>query len=69
MAYVKVRFSCKTNGATAGLVLPYDKVSHATISELSRFFPYSEAPKMKRLELSPQYATQEEAFAHTFEQE
>ena len=63
--FVKVRF---TNGAesTAGLIMPYDKVKHSTITELSRAFPYSEAPKMKRLDISPAYETWEEAFNHKF---
>lgn len=64
--FVKIRFTGPA-GATAGIILPYAKVSHATISELSRHFPMSEANKMRRLDISPQYALWDDAFTHQFE--
>lgn len=63
--YVKVRFT-GPSGHTAGIILPYARVSHATITELSRYFPMSEAGKMHRLEISPQYQLWDDAFAHEF---
>ena len=63
--YVKVRF---TNGteSTAGLVLDYEKVRDATVSELSKYFPMSEANKMHKVIMSHPYDTWLDAFNHQF---
>lgn len=65
--YRKVRFYSPTNGSTAGLVLETEKLAQMSIPEISRFFPYSEAIKMQRIQLSHEYETYEEAFLHSFE--
>jgi hypothetical protein len=62
--YVKFRFTSR-NGATAGLVIESDRFQRTSMTNLSRFFPYSEAQFMARLEVSPEYPTWEEAFNHT----
>jgi len=62
--YHKVRF-IGDNKYTAGLVVT-EAQARLPITELSRFFPYSEFPKMTRLEISPAYETWEQAFAHEF---
>lgn len=64
--FVKVRFYSRSHGATAGLIFRASDVRTMTIGEISRRFPYSEAPKMHRLEVSPEYCTWDEAFAHIF---
>ena len=64
--FIKFRFSSKTNGATAGLILTHDQFHANSITSLSRLFPMSEATKMERLEHSKPYDTWEEAFDHTF---
>ena len=64
--YQKIRFTSR-NGSTAGLVFDSFKIEHSSVSELSRFFPYSEASKMARIQVSPEFDTWEEAFNFTFE--
>lgn len=64
-AYRKFRFTSNA-GATAGLVIESDRFERTSITDLSRFFPYSEARFMARLEVSPEYPTWEAAFNHTF---
>ncbi len=63
--YRKFRFTSR-NGATAGLVIESDRFERMSITDLSRFFPYSEAQFMARLEVSPEYPTWEDAFNHSF---
>lgn len=63
--YLKFRFtSCQ--GCTAGLVIESDKFSNLSITELSRFFPYSESRFMARLEVSPKFPSWEAAFNFQF---
>lgn len=64
--FVKVRFSSKKHGATAGLVMPTITYVELSVSELSRKWPYSEALKMETVEASKPYDTWEQAFAHEF---
>ena len=66
MTFVKVRFTSKTNGSTAGLILTLDKFKKMSITDISRMFPYSESCKMAWLEVSNQYSTWDMAFAHDF---
>lgn len=63
--YRKFRFTSNA-GSTAGLVIESDRFERTSITDLSRFFPYSEARFMARLEVSPEYPTWEDAFNHTF---
>lgn len=65
MTYQKVRFSSPT-GATAGLVLRTADLRNKTVADISRLFSYSEARFMRRLEVSPEFATWAEAFGHDF---
>lgn len=65
--FIKVRFSSKEYGATAGLVLDFDRYDSMTIPEFSRLFPYSESMKMKTLEKSPVFNAWDEAFDYDFE--
>jgi hypothetical protein len=67
MAYIKARFTSKSNGSTAGLIIEADKLYKMPITEFSRLFPVYEASKMDRTELSPEYDTWEEAFLHNFD--
>lgn len=62
--YQKIRFTSKTNGATAGLVVGTDR--DMSIPALSRLFPMYEARKMERFEASPEFATWEAAFNYVF---
>jgi len=64
--YVKIAFR---HGAeqTAGLVVPFEEYKTASLSRLSRLFPYWEARKMRDLLVSPQFPTFEEAFGFSFE--
>lgn len=64
--YQKIRFTSR-NGSTAGLVFDSLKIERSSVSELSRFFPYSEASKMARIQVSPKFNTWEEAFEYQFE--
>jgi len=66
MKYRKVRFFSPEHGATAGIVLPAEKVKHSTIPELSDYFPMFEAMKMQRLELSPEFDSFDAAFFYEF---
>jgi len=63
--YVKFRF-VSDEGATAGVVMAESSYRAASISDLSRLFPYSEARFMRRLEVSPAYDLWDRAFAHDF---
>jgi hypothetical protein len=67
MSYIKARFTSKSNGSTAGLVIEADKLYRTPLTELSRLFPVSEASKMERTELSPEFDSFEEAFLHNFD--
>lgn len=67
MPFVKIRFTSVRHGATAGLVIPSKQLADSTVAELSRLYPCSEASKMERLEISIEYATQEDALQHLFE--
>jgi len=69
MTYIKARFTSKNNGSTAGLVLESQKFYALSLTAFSRMFPYSEAVKMERTQVSPEYGTWDEAFAHSFEKE
>lgn len=69
MAYVKFRFTSKSNGATAGLVLASDKFREKSITDLSRMFPMFESLKMERLEVSPEYGSWEDAFHHDMDRD
>jgi len=64
-SFRKFRF-VSNQGQTAGLVIDSAKLDSLSISDLSRFFPYSEARFMARIEVSPEYSTWEEAFYHSF---
>lgn len=59
--FCKIRFSNGTE-STAGLVVDAEFAHTASIAELSRMFPCSEAPKMKRLIISHPFDTFEAAF-------
>lgn len=61
--FVKIMFY-GSGGETAGIVMPMAKVRGKTVSQLSRFFPYSEAPKMEKIYISDEFDTWEKAFAH-----
>jgi len=65
--YRKVRFTSKANGSTAGLVIESDRFERMSITDFSRLFPYSEASKMRTLQVSPEFPTWEAAFDHSFE--
>ncbi len=71
MSYRKVMFG-GPNGQTAGLILTSEKIatlakSGDLVSAVSRLFPMSEASKMVRLYMSPDFPTWDEAFAYAFE--
>lgn len=66
MTFQKVRFTSQRNGATAGLVLESAKLAAHNVESLSRLFPMSEAGKMERIEVSPQYDSWDAAFNHDF---
>lgn len=61
----KFRF---TNGKehTAALIMESAKLIKMPVTEVSRLFPYSEAPKMRTFEMSPAYETWEQAFEYQF---
>ena len=65
--YVKVRFESETHGATAALVIATDRFKKMTIGELSELYPLCEVMKMKRLVVSPEYSSWDEAFDHQFD--
>ena len=52
MAYVKIKFSSRQHGDTAGLVISLEKYMTSTMSELSRLYPVSESKKMRRFSVS-----------------
>jgi hypothetical protein len=64
--YRKVRFTSYA-GNTAGVIVESAKFDTMTTSDISRLFPYYEAPKMKVLQLSDEYSSWEAAFSHSFE--
>jgi len=64
MRYKKIRFTGK-RGNTAGIVIDENMFS-LSVSDLSRLFPYSEAMKMERLEVSPVFDSWDDAFAYQF---
>ena len=65
--YCKIRFVSKYHhGATAGLIFTATKLKGKTIADISRFFPYSEANKMDRLQRSPFFESWDDAFNYEF---
>lgn len=64
-SFRKFRFT-SNQGATAGLVIESDRFERLSVTDLSRFFPYSEARFMARLEVSPEFPAWEAAFNHVF---
>jgi hypothetical protein len=58
----KVLFYSKVHGRTAGLILNDSELKGKSTSDLSRLFPYSEAPKMKILFVSQGFNSWNEAF-------
>ncbi len=65
--YCKLRFVSKYHhGVTAGLIVSETKLKGKSISDISRWYPYSEASKMDRLQRSPFFATWDEAFRYQF---
>ena len=64
--YLKFRFSSRF-GCTAGIVIESDKFSNLSITELSRFFPYSESRFMRELEVSREFNSWREAFDFDFD--
>ena len=64
--YLKFRFSSR-QGSTAGIVIESDKFSNLSITELSRFFPYSESRFMRELEVSSEFNSWREAFDFDFD--
>ena len=67
--YVKVRFASPTH-QTAGLVFTSPQLLQHNIASLSRLFPSKEfgrlGSRLVRLEMSPEFETFEQAFAHKF---
>ena len=63
--YLKIRFTSAL-GTTDPLVISGDRFSALTVGELSRLFPYSDAPSMEIFEASPVYETEAEAVAYEF---
>ena len=63
--YQKVRFTSH-NGSTAGLIFESSKLENMSLSDVSRFFPYSEAGKMAKVQYSPEFNTWIEAFEYSF---
>ena len=51
---------------TAALVVDTDKLNTMSVGEISQMFPYSEAMKMKFLEVSAEYPSFEDAIADDF---
>ena len=71
MTFQKVRFARSNNpesadDCTAGLILESSKLESMTVSDVSRLFPYSEAAKMRVIQVSPRYPDWEAAFNHQF---
>ena len=61
--YRKVWFS-RGSQTTAGLILPSEEVEAKGVSGISRLFPISEAGKMAKLHVSPEFGTWDEAFKY-----
>ena len=51
---------------TAALIVKADKLNKMSVSEISEMFPYSEAMKMKFLEVSAEYPSFEDAIESDF---
>jgi hypothetical protein len=68
--FIKVRFSSKHYGETAGLILPSGLVKNGRIdiNAASRYFPTSEFRRMERIEFSPVFEKWEDAFNFTFKE-
>lgn len=64
--YIKVRFTSKKNGSTAGLVFASQELEKFSIEKISRHFSIFESMKMERIEQSQSYGTWKEAFNHQF---
>lgn len=64
--YQKVRFVCPDNGCTAGLVLDTAKLNKMTMADISRLFPLSEVPRMKYIQVSPQFPDRTDALNYEF---
>jgi hypothetical protein len=65
--YCKIRFVSKYHhGATAGLIFSASQLEGKTIAGISRFFPYSEANRMDRLQRSPFFENWNDAFNYEF---
>ena len=61
--FVKVWFE-RGDESTVGLVFTSDYVERSSVTVLSRSWPMSEVPKMRRMFFSPIYDTWEGAFYH-----
>ena len=68
MSFIKVRFTSVSRGSTAGLVFEADQLYRMRLDQLSRRFPISETNKLKRVQLSPEYDTWQQAFEHEFKE-
>ena len=66
--FIKIRFSSKSHGPTAGLIFEASRVKAMSLGDISRAWPYSEALKMERVERSPEYDSWGEAFNHDFKE-
>ncbi|AFY30423.1 hypothetical protein [Cyanobium gracile] len=67
--YCKVRFRCASSGvATAGLVLPADRLRGASYSSLSRYFPAGAFARIRSpwLDVSPPFDEAAEALRFCF---
>jgi len=64
--YHKVRFTSRRHGATAGIILETATFGGMTLTQVSRFFPWSEVPKMEKLEQAGPFESWDEAFEHQF---
>ena len=60
--FIRVWFESKQHGRTAGLIFPVEQLKGKSVSEISRYFPYSEAMKMERFFTSPLFDSWEDAF-------
>lgn len=66
MSFRKIRF-CGRGGATAGLVVDCAKTDFQNVAELSRLYPFTEADRMERLYVSPEFKSWEGAFRFSFD--
>ncbi len=64
--YFKVMFSRSDLGCTAALVVSTETCDPQDVSALSRLYPAYEAPKMRRVHVSPLFASTVEARAYVF---